>query len=424
MSTRPTVAVLATLDTKGPEAQYLREQIEALGGSALLVDMGVVGRPQARPDITREQVAEAGGTPLSELLRQPTRQTASPVMIAGATKLLLERLEGRRLDAVLGLGGTQGTSNCALVMQALPYGLPKLLVSTVASGDTSAFVGIKDITMMFSVGDLLGLNRFTRKILANAAGAVVGMAKVPVALDVAPESARGEPPLVGMTNLGVLTEGALVALEAFREAGCEVIVFHAVGSGGRAMEQMMKDGLIGAVFDYALGEISDELWGGLRAGGPERLTVAGRLGLPQVLCPGGAEHVGLLVEANTVPERWRGRPHVFHNPIILAPRLDADEMVKLAQEIGRRLAGTRGRAALFMPLRGTSRYAVPGGPLHDQAGDKTFVEALRRALPPTVELVERDCGAEDPAFVREAVARLVALMKQPAAGGARPASRA
>lgn len=409
---KPAIAVLATLDTKGPEARFLREQIEAQGGSAFLVDMGVVGRPAAAPDITREEVAAAGGTPLAEILRQPTRQAASPVMIAGATALLLRRLERQQLDAVLGLGGTQGTSNCAAVMQALPYGLPKILVSTVASGDTSAFVGIKDITMMFSVGDLLGLNRFTRKILANAAGAAVGMARVPVALDTRP----GDMPLVGMTNLGVLTEGALVALEAFREAGCEVIVFHAVGSGGRAMEQMMKDGLIGAVFDYALGEISDELWGGLRAGGPERLTVAGALGLPQVLCPGGAEHVGLLVEANTVPEGWRGRPHVFHNPIILAPRLDQGEMVRLAQEIGRRLSSTRGCAAFFMPLRGTSRYAVQGGPLHDPAGDRAFLAELRRVLPPTVELVERDTHAEDPAFVREAVQRLLALIRQGSAG--------
>jgi len=182
------------------------------------------------------------------------------------------------------------------------------------------------------------------------------------------------------------------------------------------MEQMMKDGLIGAVFDYALGEISDEVFHGLRAGGAERLTVAGRLGLPQVLCPGGAEHIGLLLEQpDTVPEAWRDHLSVFHNPIILAPRLRGHELETVAAEIGRRLAGTRGRATMLVPRRGTSRYAVPGGPLHDPEGDAVFFAALRRSLPATVEYVERDLGAEDPAFVQEAVERLLAWV-----GSSRP----
>ena len=405
---KPVVAVLATLDTKGPEAQYLRERIEALGGEALLVDMGVVGSPGTRPDVTREAVAAAGGTPLAEILKAPTRQAASPVMIAGTVKLLRARLDAGRLHAAMGLGGTQGTSNTSAVMAALPYGFPKLLVSTVASGDTSAFVGIKDVTMMFSVGDLLGLNPITRKILANAAGAAVGMARSGVELD----TRRGDRPTIGMTNLGVLTDGALHALDRFAARGYEAIVFHAVGSGGRAMEQMMKEGLIGAVFDYGLGEITDELFGGLRAANAERLTVAGRLGLPQVVVPGGAEHVGLLVQANTVPERWKAHRHVFHNPIILAPRLSADEFASVAREVARRLSGARGPTAVFMPLRGTSRYGLAGGPLHDPAGDAAFLAELRRNLPPSVELVEVDAGAEDPAFVDAAVDRLLAMIEE------------
>jgi len=402
-----TIAVLATLDTKGAEAQFLREEIQARGARALLIDLGVVGEPGARPDVTREAVARAGGKELAEILANPTRQDASPVFIAGAAKLLRQRLDAGEVHAVIGLGGTQGTSNCTAIMRTLPFGFPKLMVSTMASGDVSAFVGIKDITMMFSVGDILGLNPVTRRILANAAGAAVGMAQ-----DEGGVAAHtGDKPLIGMTNLGVLTDGAMRALERFRERGYEAIVFHAVGSGGRAMEQMMKDGLIGAVFDYAMGEIADELHGALRAGGPERLRIAGRLGLPQVIVPGGAEHVGLLVEPNTVPERWKDHQVVFHNPVILAPRLSPAELGEVAREACERLAETKGDAALLFPLRGTSRYGVEGGDLRDPQGDAAFLAGFREHMPPGVELVEVDAGAEDPAFVDAAVDRLIELIE-------------
>ncbi len=411
----PVIAVLATLDTKGAEAQFVREELEAAGGQALLVDMGVVGAPGARPDVTREDVAAAGGRPLAQLLRDPTRQEASPVMVAGATKLLQARLAAGTLHGVLGLGGTQGTSNCTAVMQALPYGLPKVMVSTVAAGDCSSFVGIKDVTMMFSVGDILGLNPLTRKILANAAGAAVGMARSRVTLG----ARHGDRPLVAISNLGVLTDGTLRADARLHAAGCETIVFHAIGAGGRAMEQMMKEGLVDAVFDYAMGELTDELFHGLRAADAQRFTVAGRLRLPQVVVPGGSEHVGLLVPANSVPERWRSHRHVFHNPIILAPRLAPDEFASVAREACRRLGAAGGPATLLFPSRGTSRYAVPGGPLHDPAGDAAFLDELRRSLPDNVELVVRDCGAEDPVFVDECVDRLLARVE--ARTGAAPA---
>lgn len=406
MSQAPTIALLATLDTKAAEVGFLKERLLDLGASVLVMDIGVVGEAGMEADVDRAVVAEAGGTPLAELLEAPTRQQASPVMVAGATRILREGVEEGRIDGVLSLGGTQGTANGCAVLQALPYGLPKVMVSTVASGDTAPFVGIKDITMMFSVGDLLGLNPFTRRLLANAAGAVYGMAL----------GARGSwtheegRPLIGMSNLGVLTAGAMRALERFHDAGYETIVFHAVGSGGAAMEQMMKEGIIGAVFDYAMGEISDAVFDGLRAGDDERLTVAGRLGLPQVLCPGGSEHVGLMVEPDTVPDRWKGHQVVFHNPIILAPRLDADEWCRVAAEVGRRLADVRGPATMMLPLRGTSRYAVEGGPLHDPEGDTAFFAALKAALPPTVEVIEVDAGAEDDAFVDAAVDRLLAML--------------
>lgn len=400
------VVILATLDTKAEEADFLRRQVTALGGSVVVMDIGVLGQPQTTSDFDRAEVARAGGGNLDDMRNRPTRETAGPIMVAGATRILIDLIAAGRAHAVLGVGGTQGTSSCTQVMQALPYGFPKVMVSTVASGDTSPFVGVKDITMMFSVSDLLGVNPFTARILANAAAAAYGMSQVAQA----PDARRGDRPLIAMTNLGVLTEGATLALRLFREAGYDVVVFHAVGSGGRAMEQLMKEGVIGAVFDYALGEIADAVFGGLRAGGPERLTVAGTLGLPQVVCPGGAEHLGIFVEANCVPDAYREHQHVFHSPVIFVPRLNRAEIVKVAEEICRRLSHTRGKAVFMLPLRGVGRYSIQGGPLHDAESDLAFFDALRAGLPESVEIVEIDADAEAPAFVTEAVKRLVALI--------------
>ena len=269
-----TIALLVTLDTKGEEAKFLQEQIEARGHNSLLMDIGVIGEPGTPADISREEVAQAGGESLEALLQKPTREEAAPVMVLGCINILKEKIKNDEVHAVLGLGGTQGTSSCCNVMQALPYGFPKIMVSTIASGDTSGFVGIKDITMMFSVSDILGLNPFMRKILANAAAAACGMADTETVF----EMQKGDKPLIGMSNLGVLTRGTIEAMKYIEELGYEVIVFHAVGSGGGAMEQMMKEGIIGAVFDYAMGEIADDVWGVLRAGGPERLTVCRQAG--------------------------------------------------------------------------------------------------------------------------------------------------
>ena len=403
-----TVAILATLDTKGPEADFARAQIEALGGRALVIDLGVTGEPTATADVSSQDVAAAGGSSLEELRSRGTREACTPTLAAGAQGLLQERIRNDEVHAVLGFGGTQGTSLCGAIMQALPYGVPKVILSTVASGDTAPFVGIKDITMMFAVGDILGLNPFLRKMLANAAGAAWGAAQNTVSM--APDAdCKGT---IAMTNLGVLTNGAMRAIDRFHDAGYEVITFHAIGAGGLAMEQMMREGLITGVFDYALGEITDWLFDGLRAADEHRLTVAGSLGLPQVLCPGGAEHIGLLLhEPNAVPDAYASHKHVFHSPIIFAPRMNDDELTRTAQEITRRLQSTSGKATFMIPTQGVSRYSVAGGPLEDAAGDAVFFEALRSSMPASVELVEMDAGAEDDTFVDAAVDRLLAWIE-------------
>lgn len=406
---KKTIALLVTLDTKDQEADFLKKEIEARGDEALLIDIGVVGVPGIPADVSRAEVIAMGGGDLDALLADnPTREKSNPLVVNGSIKLLNQRIADNNLHAVLGLGGTQGTSTCCDIMQALPYGFPKIMVSTMASGDTSSFIGIKDITMMFSVSDILKLNPFTRKILANAAAAACGMADVETKFAMK----KADKPLIGMSNLGVLTSGAMEAIKYIEAAGYEVIVFHAVGSGGQAMEQMMKEGIIGAVFDYAMGEIADDVWKVLRAGGPERLTVAGKLGIPQVLCPGGAEHLGILVPPNQVPEAYKNHKYVFHSPVIFVPRLNAEEIEKVADDICQRLQHTKDKAYFMIPQKGVGRYSIPGGVLEDTASDTAFFARLKAGLPKNIVVVERDTHAEDPAFVKEAVDLLISLIEE------------
>lgn len=399
-----TIVVLATLDTKGREAQYLAEQIESFGDKALLIDTGVVGTPACKADITREEVAAAGGIPLAKILENPTRGVAAPIMAAGATSIIGELAARSEVHGIVSLGGTQGTTLSTKVMRALPYGFPKLMVSTMASGNVAPWVDIKDITMMFSVTDILGLNLLTRKVLANAAGAVCGMANSEVQI-----KSDGEP-LVAVTTVGITTRGAMKAVDALERAGYETIVFHAIGPGGRAMEQMMREGLVGAVLDYATIEVSNELFHALLAGGSERLTIAGKLGLPQVICPGAIE-VLVFNEPETVPARYQGRTLIRHSPQITDVRLNKEEMVEVGREVARRLQHTKGEAIFLIPTLGFDSYAVKGQGFYDPEADAAFVSELKAAVPKNIRVIERDLAIEDSAFATEAAELLISLMK-------------
>jgi len=396
--------VLATLDTKGPEAQYLREQIERMGDEAVVIDTGVVGTPGTRADITREEVSQAGGKSLAELLEDPSREVAAPLMAEGATRIVTQMQSKGEIHGIVGMGGTQGTTLCTEVMRALPYGFPKVMVSTMASGNVAPWVDIKDITMQFSVADIMGLNRFTRKILANAVGAVCGMAGVDVTLE------QSETPLVAVTTVGITTKGAMKAAEVLQQAGHETIVFHAIGPGGRAMEQMMKEGIIGAVLDYSTIEVSNYMYDALLNGGEERLTWAGKLGLPQVICPGAIE-VLVYNEPETVPAKYRGRTLIRHSPKITDVRLNGEEMAEVGREVARRLQHTRDDACFMIPTAGYDSYAVAGEGFHDPQADAAFVRELKKHLPKNVEVVERDTHIDDPAFATEAAERLISLIK-------------
>lgn len=400
-----TIVVLATLDTKGHEAQYLREQIASFGDNALIVDTGVIGTPAAKADITREQVADAGGTPLATLLQHPDREVAAPVMAAGATRLVRQLVEAGKVHGIVAMGGTQGTTLATKVMRALPYGFPKVMVSTMASGNVGPWVDIKDITMMFSVTDILGLNRVSRKILANAAGAVCGMANVSVSMQ------QSDKLLVGVTTVGITTQGAMKAVEVLEAAGYETIVFHAIGPGGRAMEQMMREGIIGAVLDYSTIEVSNEMHHALLAGGPDRLSTAGKLGLPQVICPGAIE-VLVWNEPETVPARYNGRTLIRHSPQITDVRLNAEEMAEVGREVARRLQTTTDEAVFLIPTAGYDSYAVAGEGFHDPESDAAFVRELKAGLSAAIRVEERATHIDDPAFATEAAQTLISLIEK------------
>ena len=399
-----TIIALATLDTKGREIQYLREQIEKLGDRPVVVDVGVVGSPSAKPDITREEVARAGNTTLGALLENPTREVAAPTMAAGATRIVVDMVSQRKAHGIVGLGGTQGTTLCTKVMRALPYGFPKVMVSTAASGNVAPWVDIKDITMMFSVTDILGLNPVMRKILANAAGAVCGMANVDVELQ------RAEKPLVAVTTVGITTQGVMKAIEVLEAEGYPTIVFHAVGSGGRAMEQMMKEGIVGAVLDYSTIEVSNHMHHALLDGGEERLTWASKLGLPQVICPGAVE-VLVFNEPHTIPPKYQGRVQIAHSPQITDVRLNAEEMAEVGREVARRLQAAKQEAYFLVPTAGYDCYAVEGQAFHDPEADAAFARELRSGLPENIHYIELDTHIDDPAFATEAAQRLISLIR-------------
>lgn len=400
-----TIAVLATLDTKGTEAEYLCRQIEKLNNTALVIDTGVVGTPTSEADITRQQVAEAGGTSLKILLESPTREVAAPIMADGTTHLVIDLVTQGKVNGIISMGGTQGTTLATKVMRALPYGFPKVMVSTMASGNVAHWVDIKDITMMFSVTDILGLNPVMRKMLANAAASICGMANVDVELK------QGDRPLVAVTTVGITTKGAMKAVEVLEAAGYETIVFHAVGSGGRAMEQMMKEGLIGAVLDYAIIEVSNEMHNALLAGGIERLTTAGKLGIPQVICPGAIE-VLVFNEPETVPAKYKNRTLIPHSPQITDVRLNAAEMAEVGREVARRLNHTKNEAVFMNPIGGYDSYAVEGMGFYDPEADAAFMAELKANLTSTFRVIDRDTHIEDAAFATEASELLISLIEK------------
>jgi uncharacterized protein (UPF0261 family) len=399
-----TVVLLGTLDTKGAEYAFVRERIIAAGATPLVVDVGV-GAPQGiTPDVDREEVAAGVGASAAALVAADDRGAAVETMGEGAAVVLRRLYDEGRLDGVLAAGGSGGSSIAARGMRALPVGVPKLLVSTMGSGDTRPYVGATDITMMYSVVDIAGINHVSARILANAAAAIVGMTQ-------APPPAVEEHPTIAATMFGVTTPAVDAARERLEAAGYEVLVFHATGTGGRSMENLVEDGFVSGVLDLTTTELCDELVGGVLSAGPERLEAAGRAGVPQVVSLGALDMVNFGPRA-TVPERFEGRNLYVHNPTVTLMRTTPEETAELGRIIAAKLNDAAGPTVLFMPLRGVSLISVEGGVFHDPEADEALFSALRGNLADHVELVELDHAVNDEEFAHAMADRLIELTSQ------------
>jgi uncharacterized protein (UPF0261 family) len=400
------VVLLGTLDTKGREYAYLRELLAGLGVDVTVVDAGTNDPVGLVPDVSHDEVARAAGADVAALAAAGDRGAAVTAMAAGAQHVVLDLHARGLLDAILALGGSGGSSIAARAMQALPVGVPKLLVSTVASGDTRPYVGAVDVTMMYSVVDISGVNSVSARILTNAAGAIAGMAK-------AEAPVLDGRPLVGATMFGVTTPCVTRARERLEELGYEVLVFHATGAGGRSLEALVDGGFLAGVLDVTTTELADELVGGVLSAGPDRLEAAGRAGLPQVVSLGALDMVN-FGPRETVPSQFEGRNLYVHNPTVTLMRTTADECAELGRIIGSKLAAATGPTAVFVPLGGVSMIDVPGQPFHDAEADAALVSSLRDALG-GVELHERGEDVNDPAFAVAMADRLHELIQERAA---------
>jgi uncharacterized protein (UPF0261 family) len=398
------ILLIGTLDTKGEEFSYLKQQLTGAGAEPLVVDVGVLGTPLFPADVSRDEIARAAGTSLEQLVRDNDRGAAVTAMAAGVARWARDQLAKRPPAGVLAIGGSAGTTIASACMRQLPVGIPKVMVSTLASGDTRPYVGTSDICMMYSVADFTGLNRLTRVILDNAAKAILGMA----GLSLTEKTAGGSMcPLVAATMFGVTTPCVNRARKLLEAEGLELLVFHATGTGGQAMEQLVADGFIEAVLDITTTELADELAGGVLSAGPQRMEVAGRMGVPQVISVGALDMVN-FGPRDSVPENFRARRLYQHNPTVTLMRTTPQENAELGRIIAQKASAAKGPVTIVLPLRGVSAIDAPGQPFHDPEADSALFEAIRDGVQSNVKVVALDAHINDSIFAE----RLVAELKQ------------
>ncbi len=399
-----TILLLGSFDTKAAEYGLVRDLIHARGHRTILMDLGVLpGEPGFPVDIPAEAVAEAGGQRLTALREARDRGVAVGVMQAGAVVLVRALHQAGGFDGILGLGGGGGTTMITAAMRSLPVGLPKVMVSTMASGNTAPYVDIKDITMMYPVVDIAGLNPLSRRILANAAGAVCGMVEQSVPL----VSGR---PLLGASMFGVTTPCVTAARQRLEAAGYDVAVFHATGSGGRALESLCEDGYLAGVLDVTTTEWADEVVGGVLSAGPDRLRAAGQRGLPQVVSVGALDMVNFGAP-ETVPARFADRTFYHHNATVTLMRTTVEECRIIGRRVAEQLNAARGPVAVVLPLRGISMIDQAGQPFHDPAADEALFHALRDTLSPTIPCQCLDLHINDPAFADALADTLLSFLR-------------
>jgi uncharacterized protein (UPF0261 family) len=399
-----TIMVIGTLDTKGEEVEYLRTRIESRGHQTIVVDVGVLGEPLTRADISREEIAEAGGATIDELIAWRDRRRAVQVMLRGASEIARDLYERGRLAGAVALGGGTGTHIGTGVLRTLPLGVPKLMISTVASRDMSEEIGTKDITMMHSVVDMVGLNAVSEMILDNAAGAIVGMVKGDVTL----ETSR---PLIGVTSFGFCTAGAMHVRSFLETHGYEMVAFHANGIGGMAMEDLVEQGLLSGVLDFATHEFADHLYEGYCGNiGPGRLEAAGKVGIPQVVVPGGLDCIVLEFDSpETIPPKFKGRK-IFWYDFRSGVRTSAEELTILAGTVAGKLNKARGPVRVVIPTKGWSEADGEDGPLYEPETNQAFVTELQGLLRPGIPVQLVDAHINEPAFAQAAVSALHELM--------------
>jgi uncharacterized protein (UPF0261 family) len=402
-SPRSPIAVVGTLDTKGEEVLFLKQSLDALGARVLVIDVGVLGEPSFQPDVTRQEIAAEAGRRLEDLVRDRDRGQAIQSMETG----LREWFRSRRtaIGGVLAIGGSAGTTIATAGMRELPVGVPKLMVSTLASGNTRPYVGISDVAMLYPVADFTGLNHLTRSILANAANAIAGMCCLPLPA-AADEQHR---PVLAATMFGVTTPCVNRVRELLENAGFELLVFHATGTGGQAMEQLIRDGFIQGVVDTTTTELADELVGGVLSAGPHRLEAAGEAGIPQVISVGALDMVN-FGPADSVPQEFRGRKFYQHNATVTLMRTTAEESASLGRIIAEKANAARGPVAILLPLRGVSAIDADGQPFHDPEADAALFDAIRQQA--RVRVVEVDAHINDPAFAARAAAELIEMLQR------------
>ena len=400
-----TILIIGTLDTKGQELQFIRDLIKGRKHKTLLLDASVAADPQFPADISAVEVAKAGGSSLSALRKQGDRGAALAAMGNGAAKIAARAYAEKKIDGIIGIGGSGGTSVASTAMQAVPIGVPKVMLSTMAGGDVAPYVAGKDITMMYSVVDVAGLNRVSRRIFSNAAGAICGMVEQPAMIG------KNKPVIVA-SMFGVTTPCVTAMQGTLEKAGYEVLIFHATGSGGRSMESLINDGEVAGVADATTTELCDELVGGVLSAGRERLDAAAKAGVPQVVSLGALDMVN-FGGIESVPEKFRKRNLYVHNPQITLMRTTKAECAELGKIIAGKLNKSKGPTALFIPLGGVSIIDAPGQVFHDPKADAALFEALESNInPKKVEIVKLDHNINDPEFADAMAQKLLSLLQR------------
>ncbi|MFA6544584.1 MAG: Tm-1-like ATP-binding domain-containing protein [Limisphaerales bacterium] len=416
-----TIAVLGTMDTKGEEHAFVANLIRQRGHQVLVVDTGTLDAPKLKPDVTRIEVAAAAGVDFAALIARKDRGEAVAAMSKGAPIVLAKLAAEGRIDGVISLGGGGGTAIGTAAMRALPIGFPKVMVSTLASGNTAQYVGVKDIVMFPAVVDVAGINRISRQILTRAAGAICGMVEfgVPPSGGLGDRLKPGQPaedkPIIVASMFGNTTDCVQAAKKILEAAGYEVLVFHATGTGGRAMESLIESGLVAGVLDITTTEWADELVGGVLGAGPTRCEAAARHGVPAIVTPGCLDMVNFGAP-DTVPAKFSGRTFYQHNPQVTLMRTTPEECAELGHVLAEKVNLSTAPVTVLLPRKAVSVISALGQKFHDPVADRILFTALRTFLRKDIELVEMDCVINAPEFARKCAEQLLANIAKRQAG--------